>query len=80
MVQNGNFSGQLYKPGLESAKGASGDGIVFIAPFHNLDSKVPTDVKQKTKPNRPRHNKWQDCSSGADRSFVLIFVPKERSE
>jgi basic membrane protein A and related proteins len=47
MVQNGNFSGQLYKPGLEAAKGASGDGIVFIAPFHNLDSKVPADVKQK---------------------------------
>src|ERR671911_282625 len=47
MVQNGNFSGQLYKPGLESAKGASGDGIVFIAPFYNLDSKVPTDVKQR---------------------------------
>ena len=47
MVQNGNFSGQLYKPGLEEAKGASGDGIVFIAPFHNLDSKVPADVKQK---------------------------------
>ncbi len=47
MVQNGNFSGQLYKPGLETAKGASGDGIVFIAPFHNLDSKVPADVKQR---------------------------------
>jgi basic membrane protein A len=47
MVQNGNFSGQLYKPGLETAKGASGDGIVYIAPFHNLDSKVPANVKQR---------------------------------
>jgi basic membrane protein A and related proteins len=47
MVQNGNFSGKLFNPGLETAKGASGDGIVFIAPFHNLDSKVPADVKQK---------------------------------
>jgi basic membrane protein A len=47
MVQNGNFSGQLYKPGLETAKGAAGDGIVFIAPFHNLDSEVPADVKQR---------------------------------
>lgn len=47
MVQNGNFSGKLYKPGLEVAKGAAGDGIVFIAPFHNLDSKVPADVKQR---------------------------------
>jgi basic membrane protein A and related proteins len=46
-VQNGNFSGQLYKPGLESGKGAAGDGIVFVAPFHNLDSEVPADVKQR---------------------------------
>jgi basic membrane protein A and related proteins len=47
MVQNGNFSGQLYKPGLESGKGAAGDGIVYVAPFHNLDSKVPADVKER---------------------------------
>jgi basic membrane protein A len=47
MVQNGNFSGQLYKPGLETVKGGSGPGIVYLASFHSLDSKVPADVKAK---------------------------------
>jgi basic membrane protein A len=47
MVQNGNFSGQLYKPGLEITKGGPGQGIVYLASFHNLDSKVPADVKAK---------------------------------
>jgi|RhiMethySRZTD1v2_1073278.scaffolds.fasta_scaffold379858_1 basic membrane protein A len=47
MVQNGNFSGQTYKPGLETAKGGPGPGIVYLASFHNLDSKVPADVKSK---------------------------------
>jgi basic membrane protein A len=46
-VQNGNFSGQTYKPGLETAKGGPGPGIVYLASFHNLDSKVPADVKSK---------------------------------
>jgi basic membrane protein A len=31
MVQNGNFSGQTYKPGLETAKGGPGPGIVYLA-------------------------------------------------
>ena len=47
MVQNGNFSGQLYKPGLETVKGGPGPGIVYLASFHSLDSKVPADVKAK---------------------------------
>jgi basic membrane protein A len=47
MVQNGNFSGQVYKPGLETGKGGPGPGIVYLASFHNLDSKVPADVKSK---------------------------------
>ena len=47
MVQNGNFSGQIYKPGLETGKGGPGPGIVYLASFHNLDSKVPADVKSK---------------------------------
>ena len=47
MVQNGNFSGQTYKPGLETAKGGPGPGIVYLASFHNLESKVPADVKSK---------------------------------
>lgn len=44
-VQTGNFSGEIFKPGLESEKGASGDGIVYIAPFHNLEHTVPENVK-----------------------------------
>ncbi|HJY10338.1 MAG TPA: BMP family protein [Nitrososphaeraceae archaeon] len=47
MVQTGNFSGQIFKPGLEAGKGALGDGIVYLAPFHSLEDKVPDDVKIK---------------------------------
>lgn len=47
MVQADNFIGKVFKPGLETAKGASGDGIVYIASFHSLDDKVPADVKAK---------------------------------
>jgi basic membrane protein A and related proteins len=47
MVQTGNFSGQIFKPGLEADKGASGDGIIYLAPFHSLEDKVPEDVKVK---------------------------------
>jgi len=45
LIKTGNFSGQIFKPGLESEKGASGDGIVYIAPFHNLEYTVPENVK-----------------------------------
>jgi basic membrane protein A len=48
-AQQSNFPAQVTKPGLESAKGGPGDGIVFLAPFHNLDSKVSADVKTKLK-------------------------------
>ncbi|MGA7541773.1 MAG: BMP family protein [Nitrososphaeraceae archaeon] len=47
MVQTGNFSGQIFKPGLEAGKGASGDGIIYLAPFHSLEDKMPEDVKVK---------------------------------
>jgi basic membrane protein A and related proteins len=47
MVQAGNFSGQIFKPGLEADKGASGDGIIYLAPFHSLEDKVPEEVKVK---------------------------------
>ena len=47
MVQEGNFTGQIFKPGLEVGKNASGDGIVYIAPFHNLENKVPNNIKAK---------------------------------
>ena len=45
LVKTGNFSGQIFKPGLESEKGAPGDGIVYIAPFHSLEHAVPENVK-----------------------------------
>jgi basic membrane protein A and related proteins len=47
MVQEDNFTGQIFKPGLEAGKNASGDGIVYIAPFHSLENKVPNDIKAK---------------------------------
>jgi basic membrane protein A len=46
-VKNGQFKGEIFKPGLEPAKGSPGDGIVYLAPFHDLDSKVPANVKTK---------------------------------
>ena len=45
MVQAGNFSGEIFKPGLELDKGDARDGIVYLAPFHNLENSVPDDVK-----------------------------------
>jgi basic membrane protein A len=47
MVQGGNFTGQIFKPGLETGKNGSGDGIVYIAPFHNLENKISDDIKTK---------------------------------
>ena len=47
MVQGGNFSGQIFKHGLEAGKVASGDGIVYIAPFHSLENKISDDIKSK---------------------------------
>jgi carbamate kinase len=46
VVEN-RFEGKIYKPGLEASKGAPGEGIVYLAPFHNLESRVPEDVKQR---------------------------------
>ena len=47
MIQKSNFTGKIFKPGLEPYKGALGDGIVYIAPFFVLGNKVPEDVKTK---------------------------------
>ena len=46
VVEN-RFEGKIYKPGLEASKGAPGEGIVYLAPFHSLESRVPEDVKQR---------------------------------
>ncbi len=45
MVAKGRFEGKIFKPGIEAGKGAAGDGIVYLAPFYDLDNKVPNDVK-----------------------------------
>jgi basic membrane protein A and related proteins len=45
LVKTSNFSGKIFKPGLEAEKGASGDGIVYIAPFHSLEHTVSDNVK-----------------------------------
>jgi carbamate kinase len=47
MVAEGQFEGKIFKPGIEASKGASGEGIVYLAPFNELDSEVPDDVKAK---------------------------------
>jgi basic membrane protein A len=47
MVQMGNFTGQIFKPGLEAGKNASGDSIVYIAPFHRLENKISENIKSK---------------------------------
>jgi basic membrane protein A and related proteins len=46
VVEN-RFEGKIYKPGLEASKGAPGEGIVYLAPFHSLEGRVPEDVKQR---------------------------------
>jgi len=43
----GALDGEVYKPGLETGKGAAGDGVVYMAPFHGLDDRVPADVKSR---------------------------------
>jgi len=47
MIQQGNFSGQIFKPGLEPYKGAPGDGILYIAPFRDLEGSLPDNLKIK---------------------------------
>ena len=47
MIQQGNFSGQIFKPGLEPHKRAPGNGIIYIAPFYDLENSIPEDIKDK---------------------------------
>ena len=46
-VQKGNFQAEITKPGLETQKGGPQDGIIYLASFHSLDSKVPAQVKNR---------------------------------
>ena len=45
MVMEGNFTGKIFRPGLELQKGSDRQGIVYLAPFHGLDSKVRENVQ-----------------------------------
>jgi carbamate kinase len=47
MVVEGRFEGRIFKPGIESGRGGPGDGIVYLAPFHHLADRVPSDVKER---------------------------------
>ena len=47
MVMGGNFTGKIFRPGIEQERGDDGDGIVYIATFHSLDSSVPQQTKER---------------------------------
>ena len=67
VVEN-RFEGKIYKPGLEVSKGGPGEGIVYLAPFHNLEGRVPEDVKQRL------NQTTQDIINGT------IVVPEKYEE
>lgn len=46
-VIDNKFVGNITRPGLETGINGPGNGIIFLAPFHGLDSNVPITVKQK---------------------------------
>ena len=47
MVVDGNFTGKIFRPGIELQRGSGGQGIVYLAPFHGLESKVPESVQEQ---------------------------------
>ena len=47
MVKDGNFTGKIFRPGIELQRGSDGEGIVYLAPFHGLESRVPESVKER---------------------------------
>jgi basic membrane protein A len=47
MVTEGNFTGKIFRPGIELQRGSDGQGIVYLAPFHGLESKVPETVQEQ---------------------------------
>ena len=49
MIMGGNFTGKIFRPGIELEGGDNGEGIVYIASFHSLDSKVSEETKAKLK-------------------------------
>ena len=47
MVRDGNFTGKIFKPEIELQRGADGQGIVYLAPFHGLENRVPESVQER---------------------------------
>lgn len=47
MVKEGNFRGEIFRPGIELERGSDGEGIVYLAPYHGLEDNVPEDVKSR---------------------------------
>lgn len=45
MARDGNFTGKIFRPGIELQRGSGGEGIVYLAPFHALDDRVPDGAK-----------------------------------
>lgn len=48
MIRMNNFTGMIYTPGIESTKNSTTeDGILYIAPFHGFENKIPKDIQDK---------------------------------
>jgi basic membrane protein A len=47
MVMDGNFTGKIFRPGIELQRGSDGEGIVYLAPFHGLENTVPESVQER---------------------------------
>jgi basic membrane protein A and related proteins len=47
MVMDGNFTGKIFRPGIELQSGSHGEGIVYLAPFHGLETQVPESVQER---------------------------------
>lgn len=48
MIHGNNFTGMIFTPGIELTKNSTTeDGIVYIAPFHGFQNKIPADIQSK---------------------------------
>ncbi|MEW6604598.1 MAG: BMP family protein [Thermoproteota archaeon] len=47
MVKEGNFRGEIFRPGIELQRGSDGEGIVYLGPYHGLEDNVSEDVKSR---------------------------------
>jgi len=48
MIRMNNFTGTIFTPGLESSKNSTTEnGMIYIAPFHSFQNKIPADIQDK---------------------------------